>query len=337
MNLIFTLLIISTIFDQIICEYCYYREGKELEDNYLDCEYLDRNEPIEGIGLIHLKHNTTIPIIKKGLLSPFKNLKTLYITAANVEKIEVGALDNFKLEMLDLYHNNIKIIENGTFNSLGSLKYLDLSYNKFESVEKTAFEGLISLEWLSLNSNLLTSIRNGAFNDLKQLKSLYLAFNKISNLEGGAFQNLISLESIDLSFNSLTDIPSNLFTSQKNLQYLYMKHNTLESLPDNLFENVTNLLILDVSQNKIKELQENLFYNAKLLNTIKFNSNEVSKFNSTSLLEHAPNLQEVHLFYNQWKCADLKNITKNFIEHHVHLPTTTPVLSSNVGGIGCNE
>lgn len=328
-------LLLFTFIKSTLSENCYYREGKESNDSYLDCEIFQMEVPIQGISLIHLKHNTTISRISKRLLAPFKDLKTLYITAANVESIEPGALQNYKLEIVDLYHNNLQSIENGTFNTQNVLTYLDLSYNKFRILNSTTFYGLVSLEWLSLNANGIRIIKKHTFDNLRSLKALFLMYNRITVLEEDAFKYLKLLEVLDLSMNLITKVPSSLFSGQQRLLKLEVRYNFLSGLPKLIFQNTPSLTVLDISQNQITRLQENLFQHTRELEILRFNDNNITIFNASLFLQFTPHLREVHFFHNHWKCSNLLEMVTNFTLKAVYFPIEIAKLDKQVQGIGC--
>lgn len=292
------LLALTLFVSKISTEYCYYRHGKESNGSYIECELAGTGEPIEGISLMHLERNTTISILKKELLAPFPNLKTLFMTAANIRKIEPDAFTNLTLVMVDLYNNKLEVLRRGTFSGQKKISYMDLSYNYFKNLTAATFSGLIGLEWLSLNANQIGLIESSALNDLVKLKSLYLRYNKISNLHVDTFKKLTALEVLDLSMNNLKTISAGLLSNQEQLYTLLLDFNALENIADGAFDKTITLTYLDVSNNRLKELPEDLFNNTKKLEVLRASNNQIRAFNYTVLLSKTSFLREVLLYNN---------------------------------------
>lgn len=294
----FVLLALTIFLNKASTEYCYYQQGKESNGSYIQCEYVDTDEPIEGISLIHLDQNTTIPILKKEFFAPFPNLKTLFMTAANIRKIETDAFTNLTLEMVDLYHNKLEVLELGTFKNQTKLTYMDLSYNYFKNLTSATLSGLTAIEWLSLNGNQIELIEASALNDLVNLKAIYLRYNHIPSLHVDVFKKLTALEILDLSMNNLKVISDQLLSEQVHLITLLLDFNALEKIAEGAFSKTTALTYLDLSNNRLEELQEDLFNSTKRLEVLKASDNKIATFNYTVLLSKTPFLREVHLYNN---------------------------------------
>ncbi|KAF5298575.1 hypothetical protein FQR65_LT09669 [Abscondita terminalis] len=302
----------------VFAEYCYYRKNEN--SSYLDCEYVDVEEPIEGISLIHLQYNTTITVIEKNLLSQFKNLKTLFLTAANIKKIESEAFKNHSsLEMIDLYHNKLEVIENGTFSEQKELKYLDLSYNMFKTLTSTMLSGLISLEWLSLNSNQLKLIDGSAFKETPKLKALFLRFNLIESLDAKSFKKLSELETLDLSANALKTIPVGLFSGQTKLNTLMLQYNSLQIIPNNTFDSTSELTWLDVSFNNISKFPEDLLARTNKLEVLRINNNNFTDLNATVLISYTPKLREFNYYSIPIDDEEASSTTKEDLKNTIVL------------------
>ena len=106
---------------------------------------------------------------------------------------------NFKgLRVLDLFYNNISIVEPGTFNGLDSLEILDLGLNYITTLDPGVFQGLSSLTELQIDGNIITVVQTGVFIGLTSLEVLSMDFNPIEMFQTKAFQGLESLSLLSL-------------------------------------------------------------------------------------------------------------------------------------------
>ncbi|XP_036396515.1 SLIT and NTRK-like protein 1 [Megalops cyprinoides] len=110
------------------------------------------------------------------------------------------------LNLLDLGGNNIKLIENSTFQNLTRLRWLYIDKNYLDTLTMEMFIGLQSLEYLSLEYNDIQLVMAGTFNPMPSLRVLFLNNNLLKSLPVDVFLG-VSLSRISLHNNYFTFLP----------------------------------------------------------------------------------------------------------------------------------
>uniref|UniRef100_W5LTI9 SLIT and NTRK like family member 1 n=1 Tax=Astyanax mexicanus TaxID=7994 RepID=W5LTI9_ASTMX len=110
------------------------------------------------------------------------------------------------LNLLDLGGNNIKVIENGTFQNLSELRWLYMDKNYLDTLMADMFVGLQNLEYLSLEYNDIQLIVAGTFSPMPNLRVLFLNNNLLKSLPVDVFVG-VSLSKISLHNNYFTYLP----------------------------------------------------------------------------------------------------------------------------------
>ncbi|XP_019633740.1 PREDICTED: toll-like receptor 13 [Branchiostoma belcheri] len=108
----------------------------------------------------------------------------------------------WRLQFLDLSHNEISTVMPSAFRGLSWLQFLDLSHNEISTVMPSAFRGLSGLQFLDLRNNKIKNITKSTFEGLSNLTHLNLEANRIAVI-GDAFQRLYGLRHLNLRSNSL--------------------------------------------------------------------------------------------------------------------------------------
>uniref|UniRef100_A0A1A7WFR0 Adhesion molecule with Ig-like domain 3 n=1 Tax=Iconisemion striatum TaxID=60296 RepID=A0A1A7WFR0_9TELE len=143
---------------------------------------------------------------------------------------------------LDLNHNRITLLEEGSFEGLSRLEMLRLAHNQLTSIQPGAFRNSSAslLRHLDLSSNQLRVLEQHYFQDLSGLEELLLFNNRIVHVESSALIGLSNLHKAYLSHNRLTDFP---FFSIQNHSYPHLSMLDLSSnrLPKLPLEDITNL------------------------------------------------------------------------------------------------
>ncbi|XP_061745141.1 SLIT and NTRK-like protein 1 [Nerophis ophidion] len=110
------------------------------------------------------------------------------------------------LNLLDLGGNNIKAIDNGTFQNQTELRWLYMDKNYLDTLLAEMFVGLLNLEYLSLEYNDIQLVVAGAFSPMPNLRVLFLNNNLLKSLPVDAFLG-ISLSKISLHNNYFSYLP----------------------------------------------------------------------------------------------------------------------------------
>jgi slit protein 1 len=138
--------------------------------------------------------------------------------------------------------NEIEIIHEAIFHSLGSLTELSLFQNAIKTIPRNVFSALSCLEILNLSGNQIGEIEDGAFNGLTSLVELKLNKNKIRSIYSKMFNQLGKLEVLILDDNEIEVIEEGCFNGLDSLKLLYFNNNPkIKSLSANTFVQLKNL------------------------------------------------------------------------------------------------
>ncbi|KAJ8003514.1 hypothetical protein DPEC_G00149120 [Dallia pectoralis] len=125
----------------------------------------------------------------------------------NIHAIKKSHLSGYSsLNLLDLGGNNVKMIDNSTFQNLTELRWLYMDKNYLDTLMAEMFTGLQNLEYLSLEYNNIQLILAGTFSPMPNLRVLFLNNNLLKFLPVDAFLG-VSLSKISLHNNYFTHLP----------------------------------------------------------------------------------------------------------------------------------
>ncbi|CAH2101948.1 unnamed protein product [Euphydryas editha] len=198
------------------------------------------------------------------------NLKEFKPTIVDLSEnpiIEVTALAELPVKVLNLSRCSIESIERASFKDLQQMEVLDLSYNKLTYVNLSphAFEGryssekyepLASMRTLNLEYNDLHSLNQDLFEHLPELTELNLNGNPLTTIDLVtliAISSLPMLKVLKMRSCGLTEIPEKFLHTPKFLEHLDISDNKLISVPEELKE-ARNLKYLNLNQNPIVKL-----------------------------------------------------------------------------------
>ncbi|RZC40399.1 insulin-like growth factor-binding protein complex acid labile subunit, partial [Asbolus verrucosus] len=312
------------------------------------------NVPKNNVTSLYLI-SSKIQTIKEFAFSKFKLLKVLNLCNNLIDELSPKSFTNLtKLIQLDLSYNKLTVLVNNmfeepeAFTKLSNLKHLYLSSNELEKLEGYTFRYLSNLFLLYLENNRIMEVDSFAFANLSKLNSLYLNNNNISFLIQYNFKPLSNLADLQLRNNNLTEIQTSSFNGLTHLKSLYLGNNRLKTvkrygfvgldnlqnleLIDNDFENfdlgfihdMKNLNMLWLQQNHISNLTMNFKLNP--LNSLKslgINDNNFTTLNYKLLYHQIPNIQDIFIYNNTWKCELLVNMFNFFQEKNVNLCVST--------------
>lgn len=260
---------------------------------------------------------TVIP----NLFETYINLTTLELQNAGIVKMAQHTfVVAHQLLLLDLSHNNLKIIRNGMFSGANHLITLYLSSSNISSLEEYAFIGLNSLKTLELASNHLTSIPDGLFDPMFKLEKLRLTDNRLTVIGSRIFYRSRQMRSVELDFNKL-DYLENAAFGNTILQWLDLSNNpSLRqfNLSDFSMRTLERLAITNTSLKSIiiPENVQDLNAEKNFITLIRFptKANFTSKMIRLNLAEneisnlspfqHFPNMQNLDLADNKITSLD---------------------------------
>ncbi|XP_046468257.1 leucine-rich repeat protein soc-2 homolog [Neodiprion pinetum] len=209
------------------------------------------------------------------MITKITNLQRLNLSQNQLSVLDPDLKLLTNLTWLDVSHNNIQSLENGSLQSLTQLEHLDLSFNRIDSLGENNVIHLTQLATLILNNNRLVYLSphelpvsitnlNAGYNmitnvpeTLNNLQKLDMEYNEIVELNDN-LSLLNRAKSLNFSGNKLTDFPNVKF---EKLETLDLSFNKLSVVPETLTsENIPELSTLVISGNPIRELK----FNAKL-------------------------------------------------------------------------
>ena len=271
----------------------------------------------------HVRDLTTLHIYSRELqtlkasdLAGFISLKTLSISAANLQSIESGAFApvNHSLRHVRFAHNDLQISDLSGLTS--NLTSLSLAHNNISGLGANAFSRFTKLEQLNLEGNPITSLHADAFDGLTSLIGLYLGGYNPPYSSGTGKRRLIlnadqfaenrSLQILNVSNSRIWTIPNNAFNNLGSLQSLVLKDNNLTSITRNTFHadlgslrslslgcnNLTTSSFANNWSDGVDTLRDLYLHNNNLdeINSRVFSSSNLPRLKFLSL-ENNPNLE----------------------------------------------
>ncbi|XP_043933350.1 extracellular matrix protein 2 [Protopterus annectens] len=230
---------------------------------------------VPNIEWIDLSKNkiTSVGIDLKAF-SKLKKLERLYLDGNLLEQMPSELPSTLK--EVKINDNNLKRIDESSFQDLSNLVTLELEGNKLDegSTSTLAFKPLKELSYLRLGKNRFRTIPQGLppsiqelhlehnlieeisetdFNNTKHLTTLVLKYNKLdeARIAPLAWINHESLESIDLSYNKFYHVPSFL---PRSLVHLVLVGNQIDRIPGYVFAHMyPGIEYLYLSFNKVND------------------------------------------------------------------------------------
>ncbi|CAK1592914.1 unnamed protein product [Parnassius mnemosyne] len=200
----------------------------------------------------------------------WNDLKVLKPTTVDLSEnliVNVTAIGDLPIQVLNLSRCSIENIENASFRDLQEMVVLDLSHNKLTSdkLSPHAFEGrfspeeyepLAAMRKLNLAYNDLHSLHQDLFEHLPELTELDLSGNPLTTIDHVtliAISSLPMLKVLRMRSCQLTEIPDKFLHTPRYLERLDISDNKLTAVPQEL-EETKNLVYLNLNQNPIVEL-----------------------------------------------------------------------------------
>lgn len=254
---------------------------------------------LKNITRLELSSNSlSVETESTDLSSAFPSMTTLKLASCNL-RVFPGFLKNqFKLNSLDLSHNELRgqiplwiwdlkglsqlnlscnslVGFEGPPNNLSSSLYLlDLHSNKFEG-PLSFFPP--SAAYLDFSNNRFTSIPPEVGNYLTFTVFLSLSRNSIRGSIPESICNTNSLQVLDLSYNHLSGIfPQCLTERTDNLVVLNLRENVLNGSIPNTFPVTCGLRTLDLSGNKIEGQVPKSLSNCRDLEVLDLGNNQIN-------------------------------------------------------------
>ncbi|KAG5868043.1 hypothetical protein JTB14_001735 [Gonioctena quinquepunctata] len=196
-------------------------------------------EILNELTIIQIRNSNLIDIAP-GAFNIAPTLALLKISYNPLTTLRAGVFNEVRSKELDLSHNSISVIEEGTFDNNSILEVVSLSYNAIKKMSSTWFRHSPNVYKLSIIFNELTRVPDGAFQHMAKTRGLKLR----------------------LSANMIHEVEENAFESIENIRNLWINGNKIRNLPETLFENIT-VQSLAINTNRLSCLPESL-YKSKL-------------------------------------------------------------------------
>ncbi|KPJ18286.1 Chaoptin [Papilio machaon] len=228
----------------------------ELDGNRL--RHIEANSLPASLALLRLSANllSTVPC---AALASLTRLRHLHLRnnalAATFTANRSCRAEGYRIDSLDLSHNDLTDNFQFAFTQGLQLKQLALDLNDFTSIPSFVFE-CGRIEKLSISYNELSHLSETAILTLKRdLERLELDNNEITSLPR-SMQELTRLRHLSLSYNELREVP----WLPPQLRYLSLAGNYLEGFPLSLntLEPAT-LRYLDIGYNRITHVTSEWF------------------------------------------------------------------------------
>jgi insulin-like growth factor-binding protein complex acid labile subunit len=260
-------------------------------------------------------------------LSDCENLEELYLSANQLETLEVGVFVALKkLKILDLTSNLLNHLIEGCFDGLSALTDLLLAHNCLTCLPVTILSQLSNLKELRLDNNNLHTLELSMFDYNQNLKSVVLHMNYISTIKPTSAA--VSIEELYLHNNDLSDI-SNLqciknvkilnlsdnpelmlendsFSNFKQLIKLFLNNVTLSRFDNfyKFFASLQNLESISIGSNNLDNIAIEKFETLKSLQTFNIENNKLKSIDYEMLKKYFKNLKKIRIDKNLFEITD---------------------------------
>lgn len=124
----------------------------------------------------------------------------------------------FRLQVLNVSHNQIDAIPPTFAEDLHALRTLNLSYNQIQRIYDNALTNAVQLENFDASANRIVDISRHVFDRLTQLKSINLAMNLLSGED--FLQPIRSLRYLNMANNHFVTLDLGMFFQFHNVELL---------------------------------------------------------------------------------------------------------------------
>ena len=183
---------------------------------------------------------------------------------------------------IDLYSNNLSVIEPTTFSNLTALSHLNLGSNALTAIEPTTFTSLTALTWLDLSFDALTAIEPTTFSNLTALTWLDLNSNALTAIQPTTFSKLVTLTTLDLHSNALTVLEPTTLSNLAALTVLKLDSNALTVMERATFSNLAALTELDLRSNALSVIEPTTFSSLTALRALYLHFNALTMIEPTT-------------------------------------------------------
>ncbi|KAL4640547.1 toll-like receptor 3 isoform X1 [Arapaima gigas] len=267
-------------------------------------------KPLEGLRGLVMDRSKLGPNLTEQLCQELAGSTINWLSLSETQLTSIlnttfKGLKNTTITALDLSHNAMNSIANGSLHWLPTLEHLSLEENNLRRLTRDMFTGLDSLKSLNLRRALGRShsppvIEDYAFSPLRRLESLFMDGMAFQGLTAHTFSGLVSLQYLNLSWSKfdLRIVTNQTFASLASspLRTLNLTGTSITYLADGAFASLGNLTTLLLGYNLIfQNLTGTEFRGLSSIHEIylSFNNQKI-RLTSSSFL-HVPTLRTLML------------------------------------------
>ncbi|XP_071361199.1 toll-like receptor 3 isoform X1 [Trachinotus anak] len=268
--------------------------------------------------LLRVLNLSSVPLktLEPGCLKPISGLHVLIMDGSNMGSEVISKLcselSETSIEALSLRKMSLVTLFNTTFSGLqkANLTFLDLSHNGMGKIEEGSFQCLPRLQTLILAGNKIKHLTKDTFQGLKSLKTLQLtkavAKSPALIIDDFSFQPLSALESLTLAQTAVREITAHTFTGLTNLKELDMSwksHASLRIVTDKTFVSLAGspLRQLNLRGTAITQINPGSFSVLRNLTTLLLDYNFINQTLTGKEFEGLNQVQEIHMSNNYQK------------------------------------
>jgi Leucine rich repeat/BspA type Leucine rich repeat region (6 copies) len=273
-------------------------EGRTIEDVHMAVKTLD---------IVDSK----IPRLPNNVLQLFPNLDAIKADRCGLEYIQPelfghsSEIHSTQLLTLELADNNIKTIENYSFEKCPNLLNIDLANNSISSIGSEAFAGLKNLDYLDLKNNKLQILDEHVFAGCPMLEFLNLEGNQLA--DAACINSLSNMTMLDLSYNENMKLTKSLGVNF-GVTVTSLKLNGIKQSRAELFKFMSqfkSLISLSIENNEISELEYYNFPKLEQLKQLDLYGNNLNDLSVDELRNKCPKLTTINIGNNLWECSKL--------------------------------
>ncbi|KAI3353376.1 hypothetical protein L3Q82_019909, partial [Scortum barcoo] len=223
-----------------------------------DFLFLNRSFSLQVLNLSSVSLKTLEP----GCFKPISGLRTVIMDGSNMGTLGISKLCSelsyTAIDVLSLQKMKLVTLTKTTFTGLNetNLTFLDLSHNGMGKIEEGSFQWLPRLQTLILSDNNIKHLTKGTFEGLESLKKLQLTKALIKShtsstpiIDDFSFQPLSTLESLILQRTAVREITEHTFTGLTSLKELDLSWSSYASL-----RNITNKTFVSLAGSPLRKL-----------------------------------------------------------------------------------
>ena len=237
----------------------------------IPADFLGINSRMQTLQLAY----NTVGSLPTGIFSRTPNITFLNLNGMALnDDIWLQLKNMSRVQILQLNHNNIQLIDNDVLDDMKELIVLDLSGNNLCSISVRLFKSQSELRVLNLTRNNITFIKKDAFMGLHNLLKLDIQQNQIQFIHPDALSGLRYLAHLNLSFNIIEILP----TFPASLQLLDLRYNDIGYIDNEVLSGSSDILGIGLAHNKINFIEQNAFKNNTKLQVLLLGYNNISLF-----------------------------------------------------------